>query len=55
MHDYQQMTLWAHFAIVSLGLWLIASPFTLGYLDLDAQSVARSVLRVGAERDLLPL
>ena len=30
-------------------------PSTLGYLDLDVQSVARGVLRVSAEPDLLPL
>jgi len=55
MNDHRQMTRWAHFANAILGLWLITAPLTLGYLDLDPESVAQGVLRVNAERDLLPL
>lgn len=55
LDEHRQMTLWAHFANVALGLWLIASPFTFGYLDMGPDSVGSGVLRVAAERDLAPL
>ncbi len=31
MRDMHQQTLWAHFVNLLLGVWLIASPFALGY------------------------
>jgi nucleoside-diphosphate-sugar epimerase len=51
MHAHRQRTLWVHFAIMALGLWLITSPFTLGYLT---QEVGPEALRIMAERDLPP-
>lgn len=51
----RQMTLWAHFANVGLGLWLITSALTLGYLDTDPQSAVSGLLRINAERDLAPI
>lgn len=38
--DQQQRTLWCHFVNASLGLWLMASPFTLGMAEYWMQAVA---------------
>lgn len=43
-------TLWAHFVNLMLGLWLLASPFALGYLS--AHGADANILRVTAERAL---
>lgn len=51
MHAHRLMTLWAHFANIALGFWLIASPVTLGYLSMTF-SPDSPVLAVTAERGL---
>lgn len=58
-HEHEQMlvgehlsTLWPHFANLALGLWLLASPFALGYLS--ARGADPNILRVTAERGLGP-
>jgi nucleoside-diphosphate-sugar epimerase/uncharacterized membrane protein len=43
-------TLWAHFANVGLGAWLVTSPTVLGLFD--AMTASEAVLRVTAERGL---
>jgi hypothetical protein len=45
-----RQTLWAHFATVALGAWLITSPGVLGLFDPGMFS--KAVLRVTAERGL---
>jgi hypothetical protein len=50
MDEEHQMMLWAQFATIALGVWLITSPFALGYLNTDA--VSGEAMRVQAERDL---
>lgn len=37
--DQHQRTLWCHFANASLGLWMVASPFTFGLADYWMQAV----------------
>lgn len=54
MQAHRRMTLWAHFANVTLGLWLISSPVTLGFLYSDL-TLTSEILRVNAERDLSSL
>ena len=44
--------LWAHFASMLLGFWLIASPFVLGYLD--PGNFGPRVAEVTADRQLAP-
>lgn len=51
MHTHRLMTLWAHFANIALGVWLIASPVTLGYLSMTFPPDS-PVLAVTAERNL---
>jgi uncharacterized membrane protein len=45
--------LWTNFLNIGLGLWLMTSPFTFGYLD--AGQIADGVVRVTEERDLAPI
>jgi hypothetical protein len=56
-HDPAEITremrrpwLWTNFLNIALGIWLITSPFTFGYLD--ASSAGDGVLRVASERQL---
>lgn len=49
MREMHQSTLWVHFAAIALGVWLVSSPFALGYLDIG---LAGAVLEVSAERGL---
>ncbi len=58
--DHQQMMLddhrrllWPHYLNLVLGLWLVTSPFALGYLS--AYVADANVLRVTAERNLAPV
>jgi hypothetical protein len=51
MQAHREMTLWAHYANLTLGIWLITSPFALGYLAADWPA-GEQVLRVTAERGL---
>lgn len=48
--DEHLSSLWTHFVNLILGLWLITSPFALGYLS--EQTPDPGILRVVAERDL---
>jgi hypothetical protein len=48
----RNMTLWAHFAVIGLGAWLLTSPWQFGLFDADAARLARDI---GAERNLPPL
>jgi hypothetical protein len=57
LHDDQNMlidehlsTLWPHFVNLMLGLWLIASPFALGYMS--AHTPDPGIVRVMLERGL---
>lgn len=45
--------LWPHYANILLGVWLLAGPFILGYTSEYVPDA--NVLRVNAERDLLPV
>ena len=49
VEDHRKM-LWPHYLIMMLGLWLVASPFTLGYMSDFAPDANQ--LRVMAERGL---
>ncbi len=51
-HQHHTQTLWIYFLLVLLGVWLISSPFTLGYAD--ASTFGETAARVTVERDLLP-
>jgi uncharacterized membrane protein len=51
--DEHLSMLWPHFVNLALGLWLLASPYSLGYLS--AHDVDPGVLRVMNERDLWPV
>ncbi|HEY0844384.1 MAG TPA: vitamin K epoxide reductase family protein [Noviherbaspirillum sp.] len=53
-HMYMQhlQRLWVHFAVIALGVWLLASPWMLGYLE--PGSFGPDVGRVTAERGLAP-
>ena len=42
--------LWTNFLVIALGVWLITSPFTFGYLN--PELAGSDVLRITAERDL---
>jgi uncharacterized membrane protein len=48
--EEHRSTLWTHFVNLVLGLWLVTSPFALGYLGEHAPDPG--VLRVMTERDL---
>lgn len=48
--EEHQSTLWPHFVNLALGLWLLTSPFSLGYMS--AHDPDPGVLHVMAERDL---
>ena len=48
-----QRTLWAHFASIALGAWLVTSPFAFGLFD-GSQLFDPAILRVTAERGLTP-
>lgn len=50
-HHHQ--TLWIYLAVVLLGVWLVASPFTFGYSD--PTTVGGEVERVTMERGLAPV
>ncbi len=52
MERRRRMTLWAHFAVIGLGAWLLASPFQFGLFDADSARLARDI---GGERLLPPL
>ena len=45
--------LWTNFLNIALGIWLMTSPFTFGYLNPDL--AGDSILRVTAARDLPPV
>jgi nucleoside-diphosphate-sugar epimerase len=49
VEDHRKM-LWPHYLIMMLGVWLVTSPFTLGYMSAFAPDVNQ--LRVMAERGL---
>lgn len=51
MDTRREMTLWAHYANLTLGIWLITSPFVLGLFDADG-IVSDDVVHVTAERGL---
>lgn len=60
MNEHMQMMvrqhrsmLWVHFLVVMLGFWLLTSPVTLDYLNMDV--VDSGIARVTAERDLPPV
>lgn len=53
MHAHRLTTLWAHFANIALGFWLVASPVTFGYLSMTFPADS-PVLAVTAERGLPP-
>ena len=53
MRAHRTMTLWAHYANLLLGVWLITSPFVLGYLSFD-WTPSSQVLQITAERGLAP-
>lgn len=50
MARHRMMTRWVHFANLVLGVWLMTSPFTFGYVD--PASFGPDVARVTAERGL---
>ena len=50
MVDSHKALLWPHYLNLMLGFWLVASPFTLGYLSVFNPNA--SALRVMAERGL---
>ena len=31
--DMRRKWLWTNFTVISLGVWLVSSPFTFGYID----------------------
>jgi uncharacterized membrane protein len=51
--DAHLSMLWPHFVNLALGLWLLSSPFSLGYLS--AHDPDPGMLRVMGERDLWPI
>lgn len=52
MLGQHRQTLWAHFANVALGAWLVTSPIVIGLFDQTA--FAEAVQRVAVERGLPP-
>ena len=52
MGDMHRAMLWPHYVAIMMGFWLIAAPFTLGYLREMAPDPSQ--LRVMAERGLSP-
>lgn len=50
-HDLLQGARWAHYTNIILGVWLLTSPASLGYLNADALTHV-DTLRVTAERGL---
>ena len=51
MHAHRHMTLWVHYANLLLGIWLITSPFTFGFISPEWTPSAQ-VLQVTTERGL---
>lgn len=53
MRDEHGQLLWVHFACMLIGLWLIASPSTLG--SMDPANIGVRALEVTQERQLAPI
>jgi hypothetical protein len=53
LREMHQSMLWCHFLNMMLGMWLLSSPFVLGYLNFDA--TALDLARLADERDLPPI
>lgn len=51
MNAHREMTRWAHYANLTLGFWLITSPFVFGYLA-ETWTATSGVAQVTAERGL---
>jgi hypothetical protein len=53
MQAHREMTLWAHYLNLTLGIWLMTSPFVFGFLSSD-WTPSPLVEQVTAERGLAP-
>lgn len=51
MDAHRRMVLWVHFANIFLGLWLVTSPFVLGYLSMEVPPDS-DIAQVTADRNL---